>query len=66
MQGNVRCDTCKFYYPMKTECRVNAPTVLTSIINPQTGAGMNVSGWPGTRPEHWCGKYEKELVATDA
>jgi hypothetical protein len=46
---------------MKTECRINPPVIITTLINQQSGKVNAISGWPGTKPELWCGKYTRDV-----
>ena len=54
-----RCETCRFWRrvkhpePMGT-CRTRPPVALAAG-NPNAPSGW---GWPVTKAEDWCGKYQ--------
>lgn len=54
------CETCRYYFPDKTQCRVRAPK---PFIGPSAiGRGVSSLGvWPPVQKDDWCGEHAPKV-----
>lgn len=58
------CNDCKFFHSETSACRKHPPQfhVLLvprqSVVNGHQVGVQNVSGWPTTGPDEWCGEHQ--------
>lgn len=64
-----RCETCRYFNALRTQCRRHAPTAF--VIPGNSGQPITLGTWPPTESSGWCGEYNgavqtlpTELAAT--
>ena len=60
----LQCSACKFWEeisdtPAMGSCRRHAP--LAVILNPLSEFSNLDARWPRTKPEDWCGEWDRKI-----